>query len=109
MHAAGFSYFENETRRESNLEIDGAVLLNEIEQNIMDDGWTISNYSEQQRKKTSSYLWKALNEKSFVDDWRDIGKCLHVIHVGWLTHIARFRREGWLECRFTAQAFHRVD
>ena len=82
LHAAGFSYFENETRRESNLEIDGAVLLNEIEQNIMDDGWTISHYSEQQGKKTSSYLWKALNEKSFVDDWRENKYAL----VNWVSH-----------------------
>jgi len=71
LHAAGFSYFENETRRNSPLEVDGAVLINEIEQNLMDDEWAISHYSEQQGKVISQYPWKALNEESFVNDWRE--------------------------------------
>ena len=93
LHAAGFSYFENETGRDSNLEIDGAVLLNEIEQNIMDDGWKISHYSEKQGKITSRYLWKALNKNSFVNDWRENKYAV----VNWAGHGYHFmaNRKVW--------------
>jgi hypothetical protein len=73
LHAGAFSYFENETNRQGAdyLLHDGACLMNEIEEHLMNDGWTISHYSEQQGKLVSAYNCIPLNEDAFVSDWRE--------------------------------------
>jgi hypothetical protein len=71
--AGAFSYFDNETNRRGDeyLLHDGACLMNEIEDHLMTEGWTISHYSEQHGRMTSAYSWNALDADAFVSDWRD--------------------------------------
>ena len=73
LHAGAFSYFDNETNRNGDKYLlhDGACLMNEIEEHLMDEEWTISHYSEKHGRIISAYSWNALNENAFVSDWRD--------------------------------------
>jgi hypothetical protein len=68
LHAGAFFYFTNEGYS-GNPAMDGAVLADYIEQDIM-GGWTISHYSEQAGLETSVYDWPALSETAFINDWR---------------------------------------
>lgn len=68
LHAGAFFYFTNENPGLSAM--DGAVLSYHIEEDIM-GGWTISHYSEQEGLETSAYKWPALNQQSFINDWKN--------------------------------------
>jgi len=69
LNAGAFFYFTNQNRN-NHPAMDGADLSYYIEQDLM-DGWTISHYSEQEGLETSDYDWSALNENSFISDWRN--------------------------------------
>ena len=88
LHAGAFFYFTNEGNS-GNPAMDGAKLLYYIENDIM-TGWTISHYSEQLGLETSVYSWPALNEVSFINDWRN-GKYSIVNWQGhgWTNRVAR--------------------
>jgi len=69
LNAGAFFYFTNQNNN-GRPSMDGAVLSYYIEEDLM-DGWTVSHYSEQEGLETSVYDWPALNQNSFVSDWRN--------------------------------------
>jgi hypothetical protein len=69
LNAGAFFYFTNQNRN-GYPAMDGAVLSYYIEQDLM-DGWTVSHYCEKEGLETSVYDWPALNENSFISDWRN--------------------------------------
>jgi len=69
LNAGAFFYFTNQDGGGTNA-MDGATLSYHIEEDLMTD-WTVSHYSEQEGLETSVYDWPALNEESFISDWRN--------------------------------------
>ena len=69
LNAGAFFYFTNQNNN-GHPAMDGAVLSYYIENDLM-DGWTVSHYSEQQGLEKSVYDWPALNENSFISDWKN--------------------------------------
>ena len=69
LNAGAFFYFTNQNNN-GRPSMDGAVLSYYIEQDLM-DGWTVSHYSEQEGLETSEYDWPALNQNSFISDWKN--------------------------------------
>lgn len=88
LHAGAIAYFANEDYSGREL-MDGAVLINQIETDIM-SGWTISHYSEQEGLAPSAYPWSALSEAAFIGDWRNgqYGVVNWYAH-GWSSNVAR--------------------
>jgi hypothetical protein len=84
LNAGAFFYFTNQNNN-GDPAMDGAVLSYYIEEDLM-DGWTISHYCEQEGLETSVYDWPALNEESFISDWRDNRYSI----VNWQGH-------GWID------------
>lgn len=68
LNAGAFFYFTNQDNTGQS-SMDGADLSYYLEEDIM-NGWTVSHYSEQEGLETSIYDWPALNEDSFILDWR---------------------------------------
>jgi len=68
LNAGAFFYFTNQDNTGQS-SMDGADLSYYLEEDIM-NGWTVSHYSEQEGLETSIYDWPALNEESFISDWR---------------------------------------
>ena len=69
LNAGAFFYFTNQNNNGESA-MDGAVLSYYIEHDIMND-WSVSHYSEQEGLEKSVYNWPALNENSFISDWRN--------------------------------------
>ncbi|PNX49020.1 MAG: hypothetical protein BV457_02600 [Thermoplasmata archaeon M9B1D] len=69
LNAGAFFYFKNQNNQGLPA-MDGAVLSYYIENDLM-DGWTVSHYCEKEGLETSVYDWPALNEDSFISDWKN--------------------------------------
>jgi hypothetical protein len=69
LNAGAFFYFTNQISIGSPA-MDGADLSYYIEEDLM-DGWVVSHYSEQEGLEISTHDWPALNEESFISDWRN--------------------------------------
>lgn len=69
LHGGAFWYFTNEDNS-GQAAYDGAVCMNEIEANLMND-WTIYHYSEQEGLEKSLFDWPALTQDAFSFNWRE--------------------------------------
>lgn len=69
LHAGAVLFYENQDFSGIPFR-DGAVCVDEIEKNFMQD-WTMSRYSEQQGLTVSVCPWPQLTLTSFITDWRN--------------------------------------
>ncbi len=61
--------------------VDGATCMAHLEDEIM-SGWGISHYSERAGLEQSEYLWPAVSEAAFINDWRNNSYAV----VNWAGH-----------------------
>ncbi|UCE65217.1 MAG: T9SS type A sorting domain-containing protein, partial [Candidatus Zixiibacteriota bacterium] len=69
LNAGAIAFYANENHSGRDL-VDGAVLMNQIETDIM-NGMTVTHYSERQGLAPSVHNWLALSEAAFIGDWRN--------------------------------------
>jgi hypothetical protein len=68
LHAGAILFLENQDYGGLPL-VDGAKVLSCIETDLM-SGWSISHYSEREGLTPSLYPWPALEESTFINDWK---------------------------------------
>ncbi len=69
LHAGAVLFYENQDYSGIPFR-DGAVCVDEIEQNFM-QGWTMSRYSEQEGLVASVCPWPQISLTAFITDWRN--------------------------------------
>ena len=88
LNGGAFFYFNNEDSSGQD-SMDGAIVSSYIEKDIMSN-WTIHHYSEQEGLETSTLKWDVLNEKNFIDDWREgMYSIVNWQGHGWTDRVAR--------------------
>ena len=67
LHPGSILFYANQNGMDIPMR-DGAVCLNEIESDFMQD-WTVSRYSEQEGLVPSEFDWPAVSHEAFLADW----------------------------------------
>jgi hypothetical protein len=88
LNAGAIAFYANEDHSGRDL-VDGAVLMNQIETDIM-NGMIVIHYSERQGLAPSVHNWQMLSEAAFIGDWRNgqYGMVNWYAH-GWSSEVAQ--------------------